>query len=102
MGKRQESDAQSVLDRVSSETSAIAAELRRYQLYAQAQSALGRMQATMGIDVVPSEVVSKGLDGLSAAIEQRLNVLDHGAGLVVADRAAQAVADRANQAVARK
>ena len=66
MGKRQESDAQSVLDRVSSETSAIAAELRRYQLYALAQSALGRMQATMGIDVVPSEVASREFSTASA------------------------------------
>jgi outer membrane protein TolC len=76
--RRQESDAQSVLDRVSSETSAITAELRCYQLYAQAQSALGRMQATLGIDVVPSEVTSQGLKGLSAAIEQRLNAFDQG------------------------
>jgi outer membrane protein TolC len=78
MGKRQESDAQSVLDRVSSETSAITAELRRYQLFAQAQSALGRMQATMGIDIVPSEVTSESLESLSAAIEIRLAALDHG------------------------
>ena len=35
---RQESDAQSILDRVSAETSAITADLRRYQLFAQAQS----------------------------------------------------------------
>ena len=69
---RQESDAQSILDRVSAETSAITADLRRYQLFAQAQSALGRMQATMGIDVVPSEVATESLDGLGAAIEKRL------------------------------
>jgi outer membrane protein TolC len=78
IGKRQESDAQSMLDRVSAETSAIAAELRRYQLYAQAQAAVGRMQATMGIDVVPPQVASQTLDGLSTAIEARLSMQDHG------------------------
>lgn len=92
MGKRQESDAQSVLDRVSAETSAITADLRRYQLFAQAQSALGRMQATMGVDVVPSDVNSQGVEALGAAIEQRLTALDHGGDPPVAAPPAQTVA----------
>jgi outer membrane protein TolC len=90
--RRQESDAQSVLDRVSAETSAITADLRRYQLFAQAQSALGRMQATMGIDVVPSDVNSQGVEALGAAIEQRLTALDHGGDAPVASPPAQTVA----------
>jgi uncharacterized circularly permuted ATP-grasp superfamily protein len=90
--RRQESDAQSVLERVSSETSAITAELRRYQLFAQAQSALGRMQATLGIDVVPSEVTSQSLAGLSTAIEQRLTALDQGEPLPAAEIPVRTVA----------
>jgi outer membrane protein TolC len=87
-GTRQEGDAQSVLDRIGSETSAIAADLRRYQLFALAQSALGRMQATMGIDVVPSTVTSQGLADLSSTIESRLALLDHGGGVPIVEVAA--------------
>jgi outer membrane protein TolC len=94
MGRRQESDAQSMLDRVSSETSAIAAELRRYQLFAQAQSALGRMQATMGIDVVPSEVTSQSLEGLSTAIEDRLTMLDQGEAVPIVEVAVRTEAKK--------
>jgi outer membrane protein TolC len=88
-GTRQEGDAQSVLDRISSETSAITADLRRYELFALAQSALGRMQATMGIDVVPSAVTGQGLAELSTAIATRLAVLDHGEGVPIVEAAAR-------------
>jgi hypothetical protein len=75
---RQESDAQSVLDRISSETSAIAAELRLYQTFAQSQSALGQMQAAMGLEVVPASVPASGIEELSAEIGKRLLVMDQG------------------------
>ena len=56
------------IERISSETSAIAAELRRFQTYAQMQSAYGKLQATIGADPVPNRVASHTLDGLSGAI----------------------------------
>jgi len=76
--RRQESDALSVLERVASQTSAIAAELRRYQTFAQAQAALGRMQATIGQDPVPPTTASRDLDSLSKDVAGRLNDLEHG------------------------
>ncbi|MBY0429838.1 MAG: TolC family protein [Rhodospirillales bacterium] len=76
--RRQESDAQSVTERISSQTSAIAAELRRYQTFAQAQAALGRMQTTIGMDPLPPEVASRSLDDISAIIAQKLKNLDQG------------------------
>jgi len=76
--KRQESDAQSVLERISSRTSAIAAELRRYQTFAQAETALGRMQATIGIDPIPAGVDSNDGKAVSLAVAERLEKLDHG------------------------
>lgn len=56
------------IERVSTETSAIAAELRRFQTFAQMQSAYGKLQSTLGADPVPDRVASKSLDGLSGAI----------------------------------
>ncbi len=76
--RRQESDAQSVLERVASQTSAIAAELRRYQTFAQAQTALGRMQATLGQDPVPPTLASRDLDSVSKDVAARLGALEHG------------------------
>jgi outer membrane protein TolC len=75
---RQENDAQSILDRVSSETAAIAAELRFYDTYAQSQSALGRMEAAMGVELIPATVNTTNLDDLSAAVSSRLATLDRG------------------------
>ncbi len=56
------------IERISTETSAIAAELRRFQTYAQMQSAYGKLQSTIGADPVPERVASHSLDGLSGAI----------------------------------
>jgi outer membrane protein TolC len=53
------------IERIATETSAIAAELRRYQTYAQMQSAYGKLQATIGIDPLPREVAGHDLDSLS-------------------------------------
>jgi hypothetical protein len=75
---RERSNQQSVLDRVSSETAAIVADLRRYQTFAQSQSALGRMEAAIGVDVVPSAVAGQGLQGLSGSVATRLAMLDSG------------------------
>ena len=74
---RQESDAQSVLERVATQTSAIAAELRRYQTFAEAQAAFGRIETTLGIDPLPLMVNSRDLATVSAVVERHLAYVDH-------------------------
>ncbi|CUW40852.1 Outer membrane protein (fragment) [Magnetospirillum sp. XM-1] len=67
-GNQQRGGTQNEIERISTETSAIAAELRRFQTYAQMQSAYGKLQSTLGADPVPERVASQSLDGLSGAI----------------------------------
>ncbi|CAK0739196.1 TolC family protein [uncultured Gammaproteobacteria bacterium] len=75
---RQENDAQSVIERISNQTSAIAADLKRFQAFAQAQEALGRMQTTIGLDPLPSEVASHDLQTLSTLLEARMDAMNQG------------------------
>jgi outer membrane protein TolC len=56
------------IERISTETSAIAAELRRFQTYAQMQSAYGKLQATIGADPIPDRLATHSLDGVAGAI----------------------------------
>jgi hypothetical protein len=66
---RVSSDAQGDLERVSAQVSAVTSDLRRYQSYAEAQAALGRLYAVLGIDPVAEErIVTLDLDGLRRAI----------------------------------
>jgi outer membrane protein TolC len=67
-GNQSRGGTQTEIERISTETSAIAAELRRFQTYAQMQSAYGKLQSTLGADPVPERVASQSLDGLSGAI----------------------------------
>jgi outer membrane protein TolC len=67
-GNQQRGGTANDIERISTETSAIAAELRRFQTYAQMQSAYGKLQSTIGADPVPERVASHSLDGLSGAI----------------------------------
>ncbi len=71
---RADNDAQSVMERIANQTSAIAARLRRFQSYAQMESAYGKMQATLGQDLLPDQVASRDLDVLSKTISERLTV----------------------------
>jgi len=73
--QRQANDAQSDLERIGSATSAIAAELRRYQTLAQAQGALGRIEATLGIDPVPGNLGTADIGALGTAITARLDAM---------------------------
>ena len=75
---RSDNDAQSVMERIANQTSAIAARLRRYQSYAQMESAYGKMQATLGQDLMPEQIASRDLDSLSAVISQRIEAWSHG------------------------
>ncbi|MDK9723002.1 MAG: TolC family protein [Rhodospirillales bacterium] len=61
-----EGGAGSAIDKITQNTSAIAAELRRYQAYAQLQSAFGKLQATIGMDPASGAVSSRLSDNIPA------------------------------------
>ncbi len=67
-GNQQRGGTVNEIERISNDTSAIAAELRRFQTYAQLQSAYGKLQTTIGADAVPERVASHSVDGLAGAI----------------------------------
>lgn len=76
---RADNDAQSVMERVANQTSAIGASLRRYQAYAQMQAALGRLYAAMGQDFLPGAMVSHDLGDLSHQVALSLEAWSSGA-----------------------
>jgi outer membrane protein TolC len=53
---RAESDVQGDLERVSAQVSTVFSDLRRYQSFADAQAALGRIYAALGIDPAPENI----------------------------------------------
>jgi outer membrane protein TolC len=65
-------DTQGDLERISAQVSAVFSELRRYQSYADAQAALGRLYATLGLDPVAGEVETLEIAALSRAIRQAM------------------------------
>lgn len=75
---RADNDAQSVIERVTNQTGAIASNLRRYQSYAQMQSALGKLHATMGEDFLSGPLASHDLDTLSKAVAVGLDNWNQG------------------------
>ena len=64
--------AQSEIEKITIQTSAIAAELRRYQTYARLQMAYGKLQAIIGIDPLPEvlgqETLSEGVHARHTAV----------------------------------
>lgn len=50
ISNREVTDAQGKLERISAQASAVTSELLRFRAYAEAQAALGRLYATLGID----------------------------------------------------
>ena len=68
ISKRQESDMQSMLDRISQETAAIDSLLRRYQTYADLVAAYGRIQSTLGIGILNEGKYPRDLKNLSRSI----------------------------------
>jgi len=77
-GSRQVGGVMDPVERIAVETSAIGAELRRYQAYAQAQMAYGKLMATVGVDPVPETVAAYDLPNLAQAIDDRLDTLARG------------------------
>lgn len=70
---RADNDAQSVMERIANQTGAISSALRRYQSYAQVQSSLGRLHATLGEDFLPATVSSQDLPSLSRVVAHSLD-----------------------------
>lgn len=73
--RREEARAGSKLDRVAAQTTAIVSRLRRFQALAQWHAATGRMQATLGVDPLPSSTDDLTLDALRAEVRKRLLAL---------------------------
>jgi hypothetical protein len=65
-------DAQGELEKVSAQVSALYSELRTYQSFAEAQAALGRIYAALGVDQVPDRVEVLTVLGLNEAIRMAL------------------------------
>jgi hypothetical protein len=72
ISNRASSDAQSELERISAQVSAVDSELRKYQSYAEAQFALGRIYSTMGLDPVADEASMLDIKSLSGAIQNTM------------------------------
>jgi outer membrane protein TolC len=70
ISNRVSTDSQSELEQVSARASAVNSDLRRYQSYSEAQAALGRLYATLGLDPVPEELESRDIRELSRAIRR--------------------------------
>ena len=85
MAVRQANDAQSIAESVANRTVALTSEMRVFTTYAQMQAALGRIQASLGVNfVTDDEVVELDIDALKALIQERRRLLDGG---VIADKA---------------
>ena len=73
MAKRQRiGGTQNEIERIHTKTSAITAQLRRFQTYAELQLAYGKLLTTIGVDVIPEAVAGDSLPDIAVVIEQRL------------------------------
>ena len=68
IAKRQESDIQSMLERISQETAAIESVMRRYQTYSEVVAAVGRLHSTLGMGTVKAGINSKKIKNLTGYI----------------------------------
>ncbi len=71
--KRQESDLQSMLDRISQETAAIDSELRRYETYSNVISAIAQIHSTLGIKITGTGHSTMDLKVLSQSIQKGID-----------------------------
>jgi hypothetical protein len=81
ISKRQESDIQSMLERVSQETSAIESVMRRYQTYSEVVAAVGRLHSTLGMGILKAGIHSNKLEDLTRYLGEALEVRMSGASL---------------------
>lgn len=61
------------LERISAQVSAVTSQLRSYQSYAEAQAALGRLYATLGVDPTPEHADMLDLSSLGAAVRHGMD-----------------------------
>ena len=73
IAERQESDLQSMLDRISQETAAIDSLMRRYQTYADVIAAFGRIQSTLGLGIFNSGIETRDLKRLTQTVGKAMN-----------------------------
>jgi hypothetical protein len=78
INNRQQAQAQSKLEVVANQTTAILSLLRRYQSLAQAHSAASRLQATLGIEATISDTSQIALTELAAIMDQAIKTWDLG------------------------
>lgn len=78
VAKREQAETQTKLDRVSNQTAAILSQLRRYQALAQAQAAVGKLQASLGMEPVIDGDGGMKLADLSRAVGASLKQWDEG------------------------
>src|SRR5580693_7716487 len=67
---RTATDVGGALERISAQVSAVTSQLRSYQSYAEAQAALGRLYATLGIDPTPDHADVLDIAALRAAVRR--------------------------------
>lgn len=72
ISNRAVSDVQSELERISAQVSEVNSELRRYQSYADAQAALGRIYDTLGLDPVADGGTTLDLKDLARAVNKAM------------------------------
>ncbi len=76
---RQANDAQSAAESVANKTVALTSEMRVYSTYAQMQAALGRLQASIGVQIASDEQIADlELDALQSLLHSRLGAIDSG------------------------
>lgn len=78
INNRQQAQAQSKLEVVSNQASAILSLLRRYQSIAQAHSAAGRLQSTLGLETAVGDTNKMPLNELTSNVAQALSSWDLG------------------------
>ncbi len=81
IAKRQESDIQSMLERISQETAAIESVMRRYQTYSEVVAAVGRLHSTLGMGVLKAKQHSRSLKDLTRYLGDGLKVRLNGTSL---------------------
>jgi outer membrane protein, multidrug efflux system len=69
ISNRVATDAQGELEKVSAQVSALYSELRSYQSFAEAQAAIGRLYAALGIDRAPEHGVVLSVLGMNDAVK---------------------------------
>ena len=72
VSKRQESDIQSLLDRVSQETATIDSVMRRYQTYSEVIASVGRLHSTLGLSIFKPGVQADGLKSLTRNVAKAM------------------------------